>query len=150
MSLVTGNALVMENARVMGKARVTGLSLVAGNALVMGNANIINTARVTGAALVTGNACVRGAAWVTGNAHIMNSADYITINTIKNCNDATTFYRGKDGGIYVACGRFSGSIDDFAAKVKQVHAGTKHEKTYLLAVELAKAQIATTEEEDKC
>ena len=148
LSLVTGNALVMENARVMGKARVTGLSLVAGNALVMGNANIINTARVTGAAFVTGNACVRGAAWVTGNAHIMNSADYITINTIKNCNDTTTFYRGKDGGIYVACGRFSGSIDDFAAKVKQVHAGTKHEKTYLLAIELAKAQITTEEEND--
>ena len=149
LSLVTGNALVMGNARVMGKARVTGLSLVAGNALVMGNANIINTARVTGAALVTGNACVRGAAWVTGNAHIMNSADYITINTIKNCNDATTFYRGKDGGIYVACGRFSGSIDDFAAKVKQVHAGTKHERTYLLAIELAKAQIGTDGKESK-
>ena len=113
----------------------------------MGNANIINTARVTGAAWVTGNACVRGAAWVTGNAHIMNSADYITINTIKNCNDATTFYRGKDGGIYVACGRFSGSIDDFAAKVKEVHAGTKHERTYLLAIALAKAQLGTTEEE---
>ena len=132
------------------EAWVTGLSLVIGNALVMGNANIINTARVTGAAWVTGNACVRGAAWVTGNAHIMNSADYITINTIKNCNDATTFYRGKDGGIYVACGRFSGSIDDFAAKVKEVHAGTKHERTYLLAIALAKAQIGTTEEEDKC
>lgn len=147
LSLVIGNALVMGNARAMGKARVTGLSLVAGNALVTGNAHIINTARVTGAALVTGNACVRGAAWVTGNAHIMNSADYITINTIKNCNDATTFYRGKDGGIYVACGRFSGSIDDFAAEVKQAHAGTKHEKTYLLAIALAKAQLGTTEEE---
>lgn len=147
LSLVIGNALVMGNARAMGAARVTGLSLVAGNALVTGNAHIINTARVTGAALVTGNACVRGAAWVTGNAHIMNSADYITINTIKNCNDATTFYRGKDGGIYVACGRFSGSIDDFAAKVKEVYAGTKHERTYLLAIALAKAQLGTTEEE---
>lgn len=147
LSLVIGNALEMGNARAMGAARVTGLSLVAGNALVTGNAHIINTARVTGAALVTGNACVRGAAWVTGNAHIMNSADYITINTIKNCNDATTFYRGKDGGIYVACGRFSGSIDDFAAKVKEVYAGTKHERTYLLAIALAKAQLGTTEEE---
>lgn len=150
---VTDSAVVMDaacvtgDACVMDSARVTGLSLVAGNALVMGNAHIINTARVTGAALVTGNACVRGAAWVTGNAHIMNSADYITINTIKNCNDATTFYRGKDGGIYVACGRFSGSIDDFAAKVKEVYAGTKHERTYLLAIALAKAQLGTTEEE---
>ena len=142
LSLVAGNALVMGNARVMDSARVTGLPLVAGNALVMENARVMGVARVTGAA------CVRGAAWVTGNAHIMNSADYITINTIKNCDDTTTFYRGADGGIYVACGRFSGSIDDFAAKVKQVHAGTKHERTYLLAIELAKAQIATEEEND--
>ena len=153
-ALVMGNARVMGAARVMDEAfvtgdarvtdsaRVTGLSLVAGNALVMENARVMGVARVTGAA------CVRGAAWVTGNAHIMNSADYITINTIKNCDDTTTFYRGADGGIYVACGRFSGSIDDFAAKVKQVHAGTKHERTYLLAIELAKAQIATEEEND--
>lgn len=145
---VTDSAVVMDaafvtgDARVMDSARVTGLPLVAGNALVMENARVMGVARVTGAA------CVRGAAWVTGNAHIMNSADYITINTIKNCDDTTTFYRGADGGIYVACGRFSGSIDDFAAKVKQVHAGTKHERTYLLAIELAKAQIATEEEND--
>lgn len=133
---VTDSAVVMDaafvtgDARVMDSARVTGLPLVAGNALVMENARVMGVARVT------------------GNAHIMNSADYITINTIKNCDDTTTFYRGADGGIYVACGRFSGSIDDFAAKVKQVHAGTKHERTYLLAIELAKAQIATEEEND--
>jgi hypothetical protein len=141
-AVVMDEAFVTGDARVTDSARVTGLPLVAGNALVMENARVMGVARVTGAA------CVRGAAWVTGNAHIMNSADYITINTIKNCDDTTTFYRGADGGIYVACGRFSGSIDDFAAKVKQVHAGTKHERTYLLAIELAKAQIATEEEND--
>lgn len=61
------------------------------------------------------------------------------------------FYRGTDGGIYVTCGCFNGTIDDFAAEVKQVHAGTKHEKTYLLAIELAKDGQMTfleTEEEN--
>lgn len=65
-------------------------------------------------------------------------------------DDTTTFYRGTDGGIYVSCGCFNGTIDDFATRVKAVHAGTKHEKTYLLAIELAKAQIGTTEAERKC
>ena len=78
----------------------------------------------------------------------MESSDCITIGAIGSRDDTTTFYRGTDGKIYVSCGCFSGTIDDFAAEVKQVHAGTKHERTYLLAIELAKAQIATEEEND--
>jgi hypothetical protein len=102
-----------------------------------------------GAAWVADSARVIGEAWVTGSARVMgealvmDSADYITIGAIGSRNDTTTFYRGADGKIYVSCGCFNGSIDDFASKVKAVHAGTKHEKTYLLAVELAKAQIET-------
>lgn len=96
-----------------------------------------------GAAWVADPALVMDSARVTGKARVMDSADYITIGAIGSRNDTTTFYRGADGKIYVSCGCFNGSIDDFASKVKAVHAGTKHEKTYLLAVELAKAQIET-------
>ena len=98
---------------------------------------------MTGSACVTGEARVTGNAWVRGNARVMESSDCITIGAIGSRDDTTTFYRGTDGGIYVSCGCFSGSIDDFSAEVKAVHAGTKHEKTYLLAIELAKAQIET-------
>jgi len=115
-----------------------------------GSAWVTDSAVVMDAACVTGDACVMDSARVTGKALVTDSADYIAIRAIGSRDDTTTFYRGKDGGIYVACGCFSGSIDDFAAKVKEVHAGTKHERTYLLAIELAKAQIGTTEEEDKC
>lgn len=133
---VTGNALVMDVALVMDSALVTDSARVTGAAMVM------NSARVTG------NAWVRGNALVTGKARIMKSSDCITIGAIGSRNDTTTFYRGADEKIYVSCGCFNGTIDDFAAEVKQVHAGTKHEKTYLLAIELAKAQIATEEEGD--
>lgn len=108
-----------------------------GDAWVTGSACVTDSAWVTGEARVTGNA------WVTGNARVMESSDCITIGAIGSRDDTTTFYRGEDGGIYVSCGCFNSSIDDFAAKVKQVHAGTKHEKTYLLAIELAKAQMET-------
>lgn len=114
-----------------------------GAAWVADSALVMDSARVTGKALVMGSAWVTGSARVMGEALVTNSADYITIGAIGSRNDTTTFYRGADGKIYVSCGCFNGSIDDFASKVKAVHAGTKHEKTYLLAIELAKAQIET-------
>lgn len=120
-----------------------GAAWVADSALVMDSARVTGKAWVMGSAWVTGSARVTDSARVTGKARVMDSADYITIGAIGSRNDTTTFYRGADGKIYVSCGCFNGSIDDFASKVKAVHAGTKHEKTYLLAVELAKAQIET-------
>lgn len=119
-----------------------------GAAWVADEARVMDSARVTGKALVMGSAWVTGSARVTGKARVTDSADYITIGAIGSRNDTSTFYRGADEKIYVSCGCFNGSIDDFASKVKAVHAGTKHEKTYLLAIELAKAQIATEAEND--
>lgn len=145
---VTGAALVTNSARVMGEALVTGNALVMDSAWVMDLACVTGSARVTNSARVTDEACVAGEARVTGNARVMKSSDCIAIGAIGSRNGTTTFYRGKDGEIYVSCGCFNGTIDDFAAEVKQVHAGTKHEKTYLLAIELAKAQFATEEEND--
>ena len=136
-------AWVTGEAWVMGRAYVTDSALVTDSAHVMGAALVTDSARVMGKAWVMGTACVTGKACVSGNARVMKSSDCITIGTIGSRDDTTTFYRGADGKIYVSCGCFNGSIDDFAAKVKAVHAGTKHEKTYLLAIELAKAQIET-------
>ena len=56
----------------------------------------------------------------------------------------TTFLSGEDG-IYVSCGCFYGSISEFEKAVEKTHAGTKHEKDYKLAIELAKSRIVTTE-----
>lgn len=120
-----------------------GAAWVTYSARVMGEALVMDSARVTGKARVMDSAWVMGTALVMGKARVMKSSDCITIGAIGSRDDTTTFYRGTDGGIYVSCGCFSGSIDDFSAEVKQVHAGTKHESTYLLAIELAKAQIAT-------
>ena len=141
-----GAAWVTGDAVVTGAAWVTDSARVTDSACVTGSACVTDEARVTGSALVTGEARVTGNACVSGNARVMKSSDCITIGTIGSRDDTTTFYRGADGKIYVSCGCFSGTIDDFAIKVKEVHAGTKHEKTYLLAIELAKAQM--DEEED--
>lgn len=120
-----------------------------GAACVADEARVMDEAFVMDSACVMGSACVTGKARVRGKALVTDSADYIAIGAIGSRDDTTTFYRGADGEIYVSCGCFNGTIDDFAVKVKEVHAGTKHERTYLLAIELAKAQIAPWEENQK-
>lgn len=162
-----GDARVADRARMFGEAWVYGEAQVFGNALLFDKARVFdkawvhdvakvfNYAKVFDDALVSGDAQVRDLALVGGNAIIKANAsikapsDFLTIGAIGSRDDTTTFYRGTDGGIYVSCGCFSGSIDDFAAEVKAAHAGTKHEKTYLLAIELAKAQIDVEGEVNK-
>lgn len=87
-----------------------------------------------------------GAARVYGNARVEKTTHYLLIGAIGSRNDTTTFFRAKDKQIFVKCGCFRGSIDDFVKAVKETHGGTKHEKTYMLAVELAKAQIEDVED----
>ena len=49
----------------------------------------------------------------------------------------TYFFKG-DNGCFVRAGCFFGTFDEFAAKVKETHGGTKFEREYLAALELAK------------
>ncbi len=99
-----------------------------------------------------GDAWVAGNAWVSGDARVKKPTHLLQVGAIGSRNDFTTFFRAKNNQIYVSCGCFLGNIDEFAAAVLKKHAGTKHEKAYMLAIELAKAQIeldAIEEEEGK-
>ena len=62
------------------------------------------------------------------------------INYIGSRNDGVTFINADDG-IYVQSGCFFDTLEKFIIAVKTKHAGTIHEKTYLLAVELAKVKF---------
>jgi len=161
---VFGNAVVYGDARISDGARVYGDAWVYGNAVVSGNAEVYDNARVAGDAVVSGNARVYDGAWVFGNARVagdavvsgnakvigdaevLESTHLLQIDPIGSRNDLTTFFRTKTNDLYVACGCFLGSIEEFKERVMQKHTGTKHEKTYLLAIELAKLQI----ELDRC
>ena len=78
--VVTGNAMVMENAMVYGNARVTGESLVRGNArvyekaAVFGLANVRENAKVHGIATIDGEAVVKGDADISGDAYFTSDA----------------------------------------------------------------------------
>ena len=72
---------------------------------------------------------------------ILSSSDYIVIGPIGRRHDYTTFYKTKDLGIWVKCGCFNDSIDDFFEKVKETHGTSKYAKEYFVAIELAKVKL---------
>ena len=94
-----------------------------GNAWVYGNARVY------------GNACVSGNARVGGNGHLLQ------VGPIGSRNEYTTFFRAKDNAIGVVCGCYQGSIDNFEARVREVHGDSKYGKEYQIAIELAKCHI---------
>ncbi|MFB2011636.1 hypothetical protein ACEVJK_12610 [Flintibacter sp. P01028] len=104
-------------------------------------------ARVSGNAEVYGNAEVSGNARVSGNAEVCKIGTVFWIGAIGSRNGTTTFFRCKDGKIYVSCGCFLGDLEEFSDKVKQTHGDNEHGRVYMLAIEMAKARIVEEKNE---
>ena len=129
-----------------GNAWVYGNAEVCDNAEVSGNAEVYGDARVSGDARVCGNAEVYGDAWVYGDARVCDNADYICIKGLGSEYRNTTFFNNKKGGVSVCCGCFHGTLDEFAAKVKETHADNVYAKEYLAAVEVVKIHFGIKED----
>ncbi len=112
-----------------------------GNAWVSGNAWVFDNARVYDDAWVCGDAKVYGDAWVSGNAEVFNTRHFFVQGPIGSRNGFITFYRTKDNTVEVRCGCFSGSLQKFVDRVEETHGGSRYEKEYKLAAELAKVCI---------
>lgn len=93
---------------------------------------------VYGDAEVYGNAEVCGDAWVCGNAEVCGDADYVCAKGLGSRYRNTTFFKCKNGDIYVTCGCFEGNLDEFTKKVKTTHGDSKYAKEYLAMVEVVK------------
>lgn len=139
---VYGNAKVCGNARVYGDAWVCGDAEVCGDAWVCDNANVCGNAEVYGNANVCGNAKVCGDAEVCGNAEVYGDAevcgdaDIATISGFGRKYRTTTFFRTNDNDIFVKCGCFFGTLDEFRKKVKETHGDNKYAKEYLMIADL--------------
>lgn len=84
---ISGNAWVMEDAVVMGQARLMDNSVVSGGAVVKGNAVLFDNSYVGGGAVVSGNARlsddstvdgfarISGSALVSGSAYVLDDAE---------------------------------------------------------------------------
>ena len=135
------NAWVYDNARIYGKAWVCGCTEVYGNARIYHNAWVCGNALIFGNARVYGKAKVCSKAKVFSDADISKTSDYMVIGPIGSRNDYTTFFKNKDGKIYVRCGCFIGDTDEFLEKVTETHGDSKHAEMYKMAAKLAIAQI---------
>lgn len=100
-----------------------------GDAWVYGNAKVYGDARVSGNALVY------------GNAEVFNTRHFFVQGPIGSRDGYVTFYRTKDDTVEVRCGCFSGSLQEFVNQVEETHGGSRYEKEYKLAAELAKVCI---------
>ena len=77
----------------------------------------------------------------------LNSAsDVLIVGAIGSRNGYTTIFH-TDKGIFVRCGCFRGTLDEFEKKVKDTHQGNKHERDYLALVEFAKIKFGLYKEE---
>lgn len=94
-----------------------------------------------GNAWIFGNGKVSGNGKVFGNAKVSNTRHFFVQGPIGSRNDFVTFYRTKDDTVGVKCGCFSGSLQEFVNQVEKTHGGSRYEKEYKLAVELAKVCI---------
>lgn len=68
----------------------------------------------------------------------VQNGTYCACDRIGSERRKTYFFRDGDGEMYVRAGCWFSSLDEFVERVKQAHGGTKYEKEYLAAVELAK------------
>ena len=72
---------------------------------------------------------------------LSSPSDVLGVGCIGSRNGYTTIFH-TDKGMFVQCGCFKGSIEEFEEKVKQTHNGNKHERDYLALIEFAKIKFS--------
>ena len=91
---------------------------------------------IFGNAKVYGNALVHGDEEVSGNAEVSGNQMHATVKGFGSQYRNTTFFITRDRNICVNCGCFSGTLEQFRAKVKETHKDTKYAKEYLAIADL--------------
>ena len=72
---------------------------------------------------------------------------YVAVDRIGSENRKAYFYIDKNGNMFVRAGCWFSDMAAFKERVKKVHAGTIHEKTYLAACDLAELMLKGGNEE---
>ena len=92
-----------------------------------------------------GERCIFGSGCSYENARVKNGK-YFACDRIGSEKRKTYFFIDENGKMFVRAGCFFGTLTEFIARVKEVHAGTKFEKEYLIACELAKVVLEKNDE----
>lgn len=100
------------------------------------NLDHTGSAWIFGNAKVYGGALVHGDEEVSGNAEVSGNQMHATVKGFGSQYRNTTFFITRDRNICVNCGCFSGTLEQFRAKVKETHKDTKYAKEYLAIADL--------------
>ena len=163
---ISGNNIIRGNCRIGGNVKIKDSyldgsvfisdfaeisnSVINGDIIIENNANIENSS-IRGVAYIGGDANVYNVNLepsninLSYNANIKNNNDLLVIGPIGSRFDYTTFYITKDNSIWVCCGCFTGSIEDFVKKVQFTHRNNHFAKEYFSAIELAKIKLGRGE-----
>ena len=71
---------------------------------------------------------------------IQSPSDVLCAGAIGSRNGYTTIFH-TDKGVFVQCGCFQGTLDEFESKVKETHQGNKHERDYLALIQFVKVKF---------
>jgi uncharacterized protein YjbI with pentapeptide repeats len=71
---------------------------------------------------------------------LQSVSDILTIGAIGSRDGYTTIFH-TNKGIFVRCGCFKGTLEEFGRKVKETHKGNKHERDYMAMIEFAKIKF---------
>lgn len=86
-------------------------------------------------------ACVCNKAKVFGEASIADQYNILQIPNIGSRKDTTTFFKTSTGKLYVACGCFKGTIEEFEKAVERTHGKNEHGRVYKAAIQMAKITL---------
>lgn len=143
-----GCCVIAENANLKGRIHIYGNSYITGDCTIKNMAKL--PIRISGAAEIRYNAeIIAYSPFLTflnekfkKHAKIHSNSDYLCIGPIGSRSDYTTFYNTEDQGIWVTCGCFNGSIDDFKRQMKKTHPRrSQYRKEYTDAIRMAKMKL---------
>ena len=156
---VLGNGFMLGNGCKLGNGCMLGKGCRLGNGCMLGNECRLGNWCKLGKGCMLGNGCRLGNKCRLGNwcklgtkcelgdgcsmegGRVPNATYYIVTNIGSRNDDAYAYCDTATGDIYVRAGCWFGGIDEFIARVHDVHAGTQHETDYIALAEFARARF---------
>ncbi len=142
-----GECWVYHNGKVSGNGVVCDNGVVFGHGMVRDHGRVCDNGVVAGYGWVSGHGVVYGYGRLSGHGSVHDKNDIITICPIGSRKNTTTFFKTQEGDIGVACGCFSGTLDEFKDRVRQKHNNNRYAKEYMKAIELAEIHILGGDDE---
>ena len=91
--------------------------------------------------------CCSFGEWCSFERGRVSDGRYMAVDRIGSEKRKTYFFADRDGNIFVRAGCWFSDLSAFKERVRDVHKGTRHEKEYLAACDLAELMLM---EEERC